>query len=83
MRIRSRSARLAGVLLLTPLLTLAGPVPPGVAAPAGEPHTAAEDAPAASSRPDSVVALAGAAAGLEPAGGLETRPPVRSPPDST
>ncbi|SCG73784.1 phosphodiester glycosidase family protein [Micromonospora humi] len=33
MRTRSRSARLTGVLLLTPLLTLAAPVPPAVAAP--------------------------------------------------
>ncbi|SCE82303.1 Calcineurin-like phosphoesterase [Micromonospora viridifaciens] len=79
MRTRSRSARLAGVLLLTPLLTLAGPVPPGVAAPAGEPRTPAEDAPAASSRPDSSVALAepAVAGGLEPAGGLETAKTTR------
>ncbi|GGR86570.1 hypothetical protein GCM10010169_33600 [Micromonospora fulviviridis] len=71
MRIRSRSARLAGVLLLTPLLTLTAPVPPGAAAAAAEPRTPAEDAPAASSRPDSAVALANDA-GVEPAGGLET-----------
>ncbi|MFR9779663.1 phosphodiester glycosidase family protein [Micromonospora sp. MS34] len=73
MRTRSRSARLAGVLLLTPVLTLAGPVPAGVAAPAVS--TAAEDAPAASSRPDAAVALA--ADGLAPAGGLETAKTTR------
>ncbi|MGR6321815.1 phosphodiester glycosidase family protein [Micromonospora soli] len=78
MRIRSRSARLAGVLLLTPMLTLVGPVPAGVAAPAAPPSTPAEDAPAASSRPDSAVALAReGAAGLAPAGGLDTAKTTR------
>ncbi|MFD2768282.1 phosphodiester glycosidase family protein [Micromonospora eburnea] len=72
---RTRSARLTGVLLLTPVLTLAGPVPAGVAAPAVETATPAEDAPAASSRPDPAVTLA--AAGLEPAGGLETAKTTR------
>ncbi|NES17332.1 MULTISPECIES: phosphodiester glycosidase family protein [Micromonospora] len=75
MRTRSRSARLAGALLLTPVLTLVGPVPPGAAAPAAGTATIAEDAPAASSRPDTAVALA--AAGLEPAGGLETAKTTR------
>ncbi|PWR09552.1 multidrug transporter [Micromonospora sicca] len=51
MRIRRRSARLVGVLLLTPLLSLPGPAPAGLAAPAGDLRTAAEDAPAASSAP--------------------------------
>ncbi|QLQ37567.1 phosphodiester glycosidase family protein [Micromonospora robiginosa] len=66
-----RSARLAGVLLLTPLLTLTAPVAPAAAGPASArpvPATPAEDAPAASSRPDPSVALAG----VEPADGLET-----------
>ncbi|WP_405100162.1 phosphodiester glycosidase family protein [Micromonospora sp. NBC_01412] len=88
MRTRSRSAHLAGVLLLTPLLTLTGPAP----ATAGPPPalaggTAAEDAPRASSAPADAVALAGdpaaasaatrAASGVEPAGGLETAKTVR------
>ncbi|MFU8872097.1 phosphodiester glycosidase family protein [Micromonospora sp. SL4-19] len=80
MRTRSRSARLAGVLLLTPLLTLTGPVPPGVAAPALEPRTPAEDSPAASSRLDPAVVLAGSASaggGVAPAGGLETAKTTR------
>lgn len=84
MRTRRRSARLAGVLLLTPLLSLPGPAPAGLAAPAGDTRTAAEDAPAASSYPASSVALAGAAGvaaatadGVEPAGGLETAKTTR------
>ncbi|MGW5671928.1 phosphodiester glycosidase family protein, partial [Micromonospora sp. NPDC003776] len=75
MRTRSRSARLTGALLLTPVLTLAGPVPAGVAAPPAATATFAEDAPAASSRPDAAVALA--AEGLEPAGGLDTAKTTR------
>ena len=82
MRLRSRSIRSAGVLLLTPLLTLAAPMPsaaaatpsttatPTTATPTG---TAAEDAPAASSRPESAVTLAA----VEPAGGLETAKTTR------
>ena len=84
MRTRRRSARLAGVLLLTPLLGLPGPAPASLAAPAGDARTAAEDAPAASSYPASSVALAGAAGvapatadGVEPAGGLETAKTTR------
>ncbi|SBT46752.1 phosphodiester glycosidase family protein [Micromonospora auratinigra] len=81
MRTRSRSARLAGVLLLTPALALVGPAPAGVAAPVPVPATPAEDAPAASSRPDPAVTLAtapqGTATGLEPAGGLETAKTTR------
>ncbi|RQW92635.1 phosphodiester glycosidase family protein [Micromonospora globispora] len=82
MRIRSRSARLAGVLLLTPLLTLTGPAPAGIAAPGGYTATAAEDAPASSSYPASAVTLAretpvATTTGLEPAGGLETAKTVR------
>lgn len=84
MRTRSRTARLAGVLLLTPVLTLAGPVPAAVAAPPVGTATPAEDAPAASSRPDTAVTLASPAAaatatagGLEPAGGLETEKATR------
>ena len=82
MRIRSRSARLAGVLLLTPLLTLTGPAPAGIAAPGGDTATAAEDAPASSSYPASAVTLAretpaATTTGLEPAGGLETAKTVR------
>ncbi|MDG4804988.1 phosphodiester glycosidase family protein [Micromonospora sp. WMMD980] len=78
MRIRRRSARLTGVLLLTPLLTVAAPVPPAAAAPpaarpAQAPATPAEDAPAASSRPESAVALAG----VEPGDGLETAKTTR------
>ncbi|MER7440586.1 phosphodiester glycosidase family protein [Micromonospora avicenniae] len=63
MRTRRRSAHLAGVLLLTPLLTLAGP-PPATAAPV----TAA---PAAVTATGPGVA-AGDRSGIEPAGGLET-----------
>ncbi|MDZ5444746.1 phosphodiester glycosidase family protein [Micromonospora sp. 4G57] len=84
MRTRRRSARLVGVLLLTPLLSLPGPAPAGLAAPAGDLRTAAEDAPAASSAPASSVTLAGDAgvapagtAGVEPAGGLETAKSTR------
>ncbi|SCL39386.1 3',5'-cyclic AMP phosphodiesterase CpdA [Micromonospora rhizosphaerae] len=84
MRTRSRSARLVGVLLLTPLLTLTGPAPAGLAAPAGDADTAAEDAPVASSYPASTVTLAGeagaaasTATGVEPAGGLETAKTIR------
>ncbi|SCG58457.1 phosphodiester glycosidase family protein [Micromonospora inositola] len=76
MRTRRRSARLVGVLLLTPLLSLPGPAPAGLAAPAGDLHTAAEDAPAASSYPASAVTLAGEA-GVEPASGLETAKSTR------
>ncbi|WP_416902619.1 phosphodiester glycosidase family protein [Micromonospora echinospora] len=70
---RTRSARLAGVLLLTPLLGLAGP-PPVVAAPPGA-DTAAEDVPRASSHPTSVTTLA--ATGVAPADGLETAKTTR------
>ncbi|MEU7994899.1 phosphodiester glycosidase family protein [Micromonospora sp. NPDC049060] len=90
MRTRRRSARLAGVLLLTPLLTLAGTVPAnaGAPAPATDPSlTAAEDAPRASSYSAGSVTLAGDAAasmsataaptGVEPAGGLETAKTTR------
>ncbi|RZU77876.1 3',5'-cyclic AMP phosphodiesterase CpdA [Micromonospora kangleipakensis] len=76
MRTRRRSARLAGVLLLTPLLSIPGPAPAGLAAPAGDARTAVEDAPAASSYPASSVALA-PAAGVEPADGLETAKTIR------
>ncbi|WP_446216672.1 phosphodiester glycosidase family protein [Micromonospora sp. IBHARD004] len=76
MRTRRRSARLAGVLLLAPLLSIPGPAPAGLAAPAGDARTAVEDAPAASSYPASSVALA-AAAGVEPADGLETAKAIR------
>ncbi|MDH6459949.1 hypothetical protein M2302_000100 [Micromonospora sp. A200] len=68
MRTRSRTARLPGVLLLTPLLALAGAVPASAAPPAA--GTAAEDAPRASSYPAAAVALA--PAGVAPADGLET-----------
>ncbi|MFG2010158.1 phosphodiester glycosidase family protein [Micromonospora sp. NPDC048868] len=90
MRTRRRSARLAGVLLLTPLLTLAGTVPAnaGAPAPATDPSlTAAEDAPRASSYSAGSVTLAGdpaasmsataAPTGVEPAGGLETAKTTR------
>ncbi|WP_229402981.1 phosphodiester glycosidase family protein [Micromonospora okii] len=88
MRTRSRSAHAAGVLLLTPLLAVAG-APPATAVPPTAPPagTAAEDAPRASSAPAGAVTLArdpaGAAAatraasGVEPAGGLETAKTVR------
>ncbi|WP_200206851.1 phosphodiester glycosidase family protein [Micromonospora coerulea] len=76
MRTRSRSVRLLGVLLLTPLLGLPGPAPAVLAASAGGTRTAAEDAPAASSYPASAVALAGEAR-VEPAGGLETAKSTR------
>ncbi|BCJ66728.1 phosphodiester glycosidase family protein [Polymorphospora rubra] len=81
MRTRSRSSQLVGVLVLAPLLTLAGPLPayaeprPGPTGPAGPASattgpagTAVEDAPAASSYP------AGGASPLsvEPSGGIET-----------
>ncbi|MBQ0896512.1 phosphodiester glycosidase family protein [Micromonospora sp. U56] len=68
MRTRSRTARLPGVLLLTPLLALAGAVPASAAPPAA--GTAAEDAPRASSYPAAAVALA--PAGVALADGLET-----------
>ncbi|MEU5938789.1 phosphodiester glycosidase family protein [Micromonospora sp. NPDC047548] len=68
MRTRSRSARLPGVLLLTPLLALAGAAPATAAPPAA--GTAVEDAPPASSYPASSVALA--PTGVAPADGLET-----------
>ncbi|MEU9509553.1 phosphodiester glycosidase family protein [Micromonospora sp. NPDC048170] len=90
MRTRRRSARLAGALLLTPLLTLAGTVPAtaGASAPATDPSaTAAEDAPRASSHPTDSVTLAAdpagstsaatAQTGVEPAGGLETAKTTR------
>ncbi|MEO3778777.1 phosphodiester glycosidase family protein [Micromonospora sp. B11E3] len=80
-----RSAHLAGVLLLTPLLTLAGPVPV-TAAPGEDPAgTVAEDAPRASSQAAEPVTLAAdrpatampGTAGVEPAGGLETAKTTR------
>ncbi|MEH0971074.1 phosphodiester glycosidase family protein [Micromonospora sp. CPCC 205546] len=90
MRTRRRSARLAGVLLLTPLLTMAGTLPAtaGAPAPATDPSlTAAEDAPRASSYSTGSVTLAGdpaastspaaARTGVEPAGGLETTKTTR------
>ncbi|MFG3707470.1 phosphodiester glycosidase family protein [Micromonospora sp. NPDC047670] len=85
MRTRRRSARLAGVLLLTPLLTMAGTVPAtaGAPSPATDPSvTAAEDAPRASSYPADSVTLsgdpaAGSPTGVEPAGGLETAKTTR------
>ncbi|PWR12961.1 hypothetical protein DKT68_01965, partial [Micromonospora acroterricola] len=92
MRTRRRSARRTGVLLLTPLLILVGPVPATAAAPAAAPvapSTIAEDAPPASSRPARSVSLAAdpatatastAADGLEPAGGLETTKATRPAP---
>ncbi|MEH1054148.1 phosphodiester glycosidase family protein [Micromonospora sp. CPCC 206171] len=73
MRTRSRTARLPGVLLLTPLLALAGAVPASAAPPAA--GTAAEDAPPASSYPAAAVALAPAA--VAPADGLETARTIR------
>ncbi|MDG9678227.1 phosphodiester glycosidase family protein [Micromonospora sp. DH14] len=65
MRTRRRSARRTGVLLLTPLLSLAAPLPataappaPSVVAPtAVAPSTVAEDAPSASSWPFNSVGL--------------------------
>ncbi|MEU8255352.1 phosphodiester glycosidase family protein [Micromonospora inaquosa] len=65
MRTRRRSARRTGVLLLTPLLSLAAPLPATAAPPAPTvvatttvaPSTVAEDAPAASSWPSSSVGL--------------------------
>ncbi|MFC0005979.1 phosphodiester glycosidase family protein [Micromonospora siamensis] len=85
MRTRSRSARAAGALLLTPLLALPGPSPAAVAAgPTVATDTAAEDAPVASSGPAGPVTLArrptpaaAPVAGLEPAGGLETAKTTR------
>ncbi|WP_328851739.1 phosphodiester glycosidase family protein [Micromonospora globbae] len=84
---RTRRRSLAGVLLLTPLLTLAGPLPVGAAPPtpaAGPSGTLAEDAPRASSLTSEPVALApsrqagpAAAGGVEPAGGLETAKKTR------
>ncbi|MGC4803470.1 phosphodiester glycosidase family protein [Micromonospora sp. DT233] len=88
MRTRSRSAHLAGVLLLTPLLALAG-LTPATAGPVAGPATAttAEDAPRASSAsaepvalaadPGAATAAARAASGVEPAGGLETAKTTR------
>ncbi|MGW4500005.1 phosphodiester glycosidase family protein [Micromonospora sp. NPDC004336] len=90
MRTRRRSARLAGVLLLTPLLTMAGTLPAtaGAPDPATDPFsTGAEDAPRASSYPTNSVTLARDPAasvaatatptGVEPAGGLETAKTTR------
>ncbi|WP_240944096.1 phosphodiester glycosidase family protein [Micromonospora thermarum] len=91
MRTRRRSTRLAGVLLLTPLLTAttaAGPVPAALAAPASDlSATAVEDAPRASSHPAGAVTVAADPAGatraartttgVEPAGGLETTKTTR------
>ncbi|QGN47100.1 phosphodiester glycosidase family protein [Micromonospora sp. WMMD558] len=91
MRTRRRSTRLAGVLLLTPLLTTATAVPipaAAVAAPANTlSATAAEDTPRASSHPAGAVTLAADPAGatraartttgVEPAGGLETTKTTR------
>ncbi|MGI5523563.1 phosphodiester glycosidase family protein [Micromonospora sp. CA-259024] len=62
MRTRRRSARRTGILLLTPLLALAGPVP----------ATATPPAPSLAVAPP-----ASTAAGLEPAGGLETAKTTR------
>ncbi|WDZ85029.1 phosphodiester glycosidase family protein [Micromonospora cathayae] len=89
---RTRSARLAGVLLLTPLLGLAGPTPV-VAAPPDRPGadlrstgTTAEDAPRSSSHPSTATTLAadtadtadtGRTDGVAPAGGLETATTTR------
>ncbi|TDC27062.1 multidrug transporter [Micromonospora sp. 15K316] len=61
MRTRRRSAHLAGVLLLTPLLTLAGP-PPATAAPT----------PAGVGTPVAATTAVATALDVEPAGGLET-----------
>ncbi|MGN9779560.1 phosphodiester glycosidase family protein [Micromonospora sp. H33] len=91
MRTRRRSTRLAGVLLLTPLLTAAGAVPvpaAAVASPASDlSATAVEDAPRASSHPAGAVTVAAdpvgatraarTTAGVEPAGGLETTKTTR------
>jgi 3',5'-cyclic AMP phosphodiesterase CpdA len=88
MRTRSRSAHAAGVLLLTPLLAVAGPPPATAAPPAAPPaQTVAEETPRASSAPAGAVTLARdpaaavaatrAASGVEPAGGLETAKTVR------
>ncbi|MFG1765988.1 phosphodiester glycosidase family protein [Micromonospora parva] len=89
MRTRRRSARRTGVLLLTPLLSLAAPLPATAAPPtpsAVAPSTVAEDAPPASSWPSSSVGLVTDPAatastsptnGLEPAGGLETTKTTR------
>ncbi|MEV4493025.1 phosphodiester glycosidase family protein [Micromonospora coxensis] len=86
MRTRSRTAHLAGVLLLTPLISLAGPVPVAAAADPGV-GTAAEDAPRSSSHPAGSVTLArdpaagvataATTTGVEPAGGLETERTTR------
>ncbi|SCG52763.1 phosphodiester glycosidase family protein [Micromonospora coxensis] len=85
MRTRSRTAHLAGVLLLTPLISLAGPVPVAAADPGV--GTAAEDAPRSSSHPAGSVTLArdpaagvattATTTGVEPAGGLETERTTR------
>ncbi|MEU7776448.1 phosphodiester glycosidase family protein [Micromonospora sp. SD19] len=89
MRTRRRSARRTGVLLLTPLLSLAAPLPATAAPPAPStvaPSTLAEDAPSASSWPFGSVGLVtdpaatastSATDGLEPAGGLETTKTTR------
>ncbi|MGK5742506.1 phosphodiester glycosidase family protein [Micromonospora sp. URMC 103] len=87
---RTRRRSLAGVLLLTPLLALAGPLPataapstaapttPAATAPAttGPTGTLAEDGPRASSQAAEPLTLApaaaSAAAGVEPADGIET-----------
>ncbi|MEV4120743.1 phosphodiester glycosidase family protein [Micromonospora sp. NPDC049645] len=88
MRTRRRSARRTGILLLTPLLSLAAPLPATATASAPTvvaPSTVAEDAPPASSGPAHSVSLtadpaattAPAAGALEPAGGLETTKATR------
>ncbi|SCF10294.1 phosphodiester glycosidase family protein [Micromonospora mirobrigensis] len=85
MRTRSRSARAAAVLLLTPLLALPGPSPAaGAAGPTVAADTTAEDAPVASSGPAGPVALArrptptaAPTTGLEPASGLQTAKTTR------
>ncbi|MFC7550993.1 phosphodiester glycosidase family protein [Plantactinospora sp. GCM10030261] len=80
---RTRASRLAGVLVLAPLLTMAGPVPASAAPAPSITGTAAEDAPRASSYPASATSLlthdaapVGAAStsgtAVEPAGGIET-----------
>ncbi|MFI7659530.1 phosphodiester glycosidase family protein [Micromonospora parva] len=82
MRTRRRSARRTGVLLLTPLLSLAAPLPATAAPPAPSvvaasvvaPSTVAEDAPSASSWPFSSVGLVtdpAATASTSATGGLE------------
>ena len=91
MRTRRRSARSHGVLLLTPLLTLAGTVPATAGAPTVRPPTPLPPRPRTRRvlprRPTDSVTLAAdpaagrsaaaAPTGLEPAGGLETAKTTR------